>query len=576
MNEMTQVLGTVAMEPKGEWDSETYYEKLNVVQYNDSSYMATEGVVGEIPSESTKWQLIGGGVTKEYLEQQTVDNLDSTSTTRPLSANQGNNLNKNKIEVFDTVALMKAANLKNNMTVETLGYYSVNDGGKATYKIRTKTNDDVVNEEDIIALADNTLIAELVIKNGILNVKQFGVKGDNVTEDSTKLQDSIDYAESNNYGVYIPNGRYKISTTLNVTGCSIRGESSTNTILSLNDCDGMLLKQYNKDTISVIKNIAFGVPSVNVEIAGITYQRYGNSSSTRSRGYHLTDLYFYGLGCGIEIQDAFNNIIEHIRMNACFRCLYLKNQVVQCTFNNITANYDLDGSITSTRFGETVNSQHSIGVEIGLKGETERPEGIKLNQVCCTNYDIGCVHRDSLYFNAFQCEFDLSRNRALMISSGQGGTIFDGCWFANKGASTNPIVEFTSASTTDKYYKALINCTIYNQSTQSDVIGVGIGNQFPYGWNMNVINCNISNGANCQLKYGIQLNRCKGCTLESNSVYGCETDIKVDTDGKTQIINNKCDTINVTAYAGTTVYALNNIYTAKNITMAGTLIGNFD
>lgn len=95
MNEMTQVLGTVAMEPKGEWSSETYYEKLNTVLYNDSTYMAKEGVVGEIPSTSSKWQLIGGGITKEYLEDQTIDNLDSTSTTKPLSANQGKILNDN-------------------------------------------------------------------------------------------------------------------------------------------------------------------------------------------------------------------------------------------------------------------------------------------------------------------------------------------------------------------------------------------------------------------------------------------------------------------------------------------------
>lgn len=70
MNRIYRTLGTVAMEPKGEWNSETYYEKLNTVLYNDSTYMAKDAVVGERPSESSKWQLIGGGVTKDYLDSQ--------------------------------------------------------------------------------------------------------------------------------------------------------------------------------------------------------------------------------------------------------------------------------------------------------------------------------------------------------------------------------------------------------------------------------------------------------------------------------------------------------------------------
>ena len=89
-NEMSIVLGTVAMEPKGEYNSETYYEKLNTVLYNDSTYMAKESVQGENPSTSSKWQLIGGGLTREDI----VDNLDSNDATKMLSAKQGKILDK--------------------------------------------------------------------------------------------------------------------------------------------------------------------------------------------------------------------------------------------------------------------------------------------------------------------------------------------------------------------------------------------------------------------------------------------------------------------------------------------------
>jgi len=58
MNEMTQVLGIVAMVPKGAYDSETFYEKLNVVTYQGSSYCAKASVQGVLPTDTTYWELI--------------------------------------------------------------------------------------------------------------------------------------------------------------------------------------------------------------------------------------------------------------------------------------------------------------------------------------------------------------------------------------------------------------------------------------------------------------------------------------------------------------------------------------
>ena len=66
---------------------------------------------------------------------------------------------------FDTVADMKLAeNLVNGSKCHTLGYRSVNDGGDALYKIRTITNDDVIDEMTIIALYDNYKIVHFLKK----------------------------------------------------------------------------------------------------------------------------------------------------------------------------------------------------------------------------------------------------------------------------------------------------------------------------------------------------------------------------------------------------------------------------
>ena len=80
---------------------------------------------------------------------------------------------------FNTVSDMKSAeNLVNGSTCSTLGFYSVNDGGSATYKIRTLTNDDVVDNILILSLNNPLLVAEIIKDDDSINLKQVGCKGD--------------------------------------------------------------------------------------------------------------------------------------------------------------------------------------------------------------------------------------------------------------------------------------------------------------------------------------------------------------------------------------------------------------
>lgn len=88
---------------------------------------------------------------------------------------------------YNTVAEMKeASNLVNGSFVKTNGFYEYNDGGSALYKVRTLINTDVVDEILLIALDDPTLVAELMIQDE-MNVKQYGAKDDNTTDNSTSF-----------------------------------------------------------------------------------------------------------------------------------------------------------------------------------------------------------------------------------------------------------------------------------------------------------------------------------------------------------------------------------------------------
>ena len=178
-------------------------------------------------------------------------------------------LNSKAIFGFDNVDSMKnATNLINGSYAETLGFYNKNDGGKALYKIRTITNNDVVDEMTIIALYDNTLIAELITDNE-LNIKQLGGKGDNLTDNLIIFNKAISYCNNNKLALYIPSGTYIISDSLTIPShMTIKGENQENTILTFNS-NGLTFNNVNFCNIS------------NIFIKGIENTNYG--------------LYFHGL-----------------------------------------------------------------------------------------------------------------------------------------------------------------------------------------------------------------------------------------------------------------------------------------
>lgn len=135
--------------------------------------------------------------------------------------------------VFDTVNNMKnSTNLLDGSYAKTLGFYELNDFGNNIYKIRTKKDTDVIDEKLIIALNDETLVAELIITSE-MSVEQFGAKGDNEQDDTISIQTAI-----NNCDKILFNKTYKTTSQLTINkSCEIIGNGISTINSTLEDTD---------------------------------------------------------------------------------------------------------------------------------------------------------------------------------------------------------------------------------------------------------------------------------------------------------------------------------------------------
>ena len=242
-------------------DSMSYYECLAwLCKFLEETVIPSVNENGEATQELQNLYIELNSYVTHYFEtldvQEEINNkLDEMVEDGTLPEIIADYLNSKAVFGFDTVADMKnSTNLINGSYAKTLGFYAKNDGGSALYKIRTITNDDVVNEMNIISMNDteNQLIAELIIPD-VINVKQLGAKGDNTTDDLSRLQAINDLYE--NKTIFIPDGTYLISNTLYISNNNSLELSSNAEIKATSTMDYLIV--YNKQDISTTYDKTF-------------------------------------------------------------------------------------------------------------------------------------------------------------------------------------------------------------------------------------------------------------------------------------------------------------------------------
>ena len=198
--------------------------------------------------------------------QEEIDNkLEEMVESGELQEIISEYLNSQAIFGYNNVESMKSAtNLIDGSYAKTLGYYSIDDGGSALYKIRNITNEDTVDEVKILAMENDELVAEYIGK--AINLAQAGCK---LNDDSFDNSERINIACSLFDEVIIPYGTYYVQNMIecNTSKCVLHGLSFNSKIVTHEFTDDIVVK-LTSDGTSYLDRYNRGVEIGNFNVIG--------------------------------------------------------------------------------------------------------------------------------------------------------------------------------------------------------------------------------------------------------------------------------------------------------------------
>lgn len=271
---------------------------------------------------------------------------------------------KKAIRSYDTVALMVAdETIKEGQHIKTKGYYSVNDGGMAYYNI-TDTEDQYKHQETL----SNGLYATLIVEDHA-NILQFGAKGDGINDDSQYFI----YAISNNKTIYIPEGTYLISNSIDLLSKDIEIYGTSNTLI-ISDSSDIFIKTTNIGYVN-IHDLTFNVSN---EYSAIKYDSTVDIQ-TSTNSIRINNCRFFGiskdsLSTAIYLDGVYNPIISDCffnKINAIYQELSINASINNCTFRecNYAINFNGIGA-TASSCGNKIVGCDFTECNVGVKAIT--------------------------------------------------------------------------------------------------------------------------------------------------------------------------------------------------------------
>ena len=325
----TKMIMTIGALPTSFYSSMSYYEAMVwLYEYLKNTIIPTVNANGEAVIELQEKFIELKTWIDEYFDnlnvQEEINNkLDEMAEDGTLADIIAEYIKMQGQLVYNSIAEMKEAeNIQEGSFLKTYGFYEYNDGGGALYKARAVTNEDIVDNMFIIALHDNTLVAELITDE--YNVLQLGVnlESEDVTE---KIQAIINKAYSIGGNIiYFPKGTYNIDQLTipkDARGITLKGE-----FIESSGTYGTVFNGITSENDSIIKVIegASSNPTTDMTIYLTIENIFLNGNDERKIGIELNEcsqnrlskLRIMGFTKhGIKLRTVFDSILEDIYFN---------------------------------------------------------------------------------------------------------------------------------------------------------------------------------------------------------------------------------------------------------------------
>ena len=256
--------------------------------------------------------------------------------------------------VYNNVNEMKnATNLVNGSYARTSGFYNFNDEGGAYYKIRTITNEDVIDNIHLFALVNNvTLVAELIPSDKI-NIMQLGAYNDD-DEKTSENTTIIQYALDNYKIVEIPIGDFYVGNLKLKQKTTLKGNSKLESKLIYNDSNNSTLIDTPDELLS---------EGHYIKIENLTLT---NNEKTNIVGLNILTSYCNIENCyinlfenGIEIKHANNIDIKNNEILSNTNC-GIKAIYTNVGHGQINAVYIHENNISWNKYGVMFSGNNVI------------------------------------------------------------------------------------------------------------------------------------------------------------------------------------------------------------------------
>ena len=313
---------TIGNLPTAYLESMSYYEGLTyLVNYLSNNVIPALNNNGEVVEELQAKFVELKNFVDTYFENLDVQDEINNKLDEMVEDGTFEELIKTYLQtqkIYNTTIEMinDADNLVDGLNIQTLGYYSLNDGGGAFYQIsNTASTDYQIN-------LSNGLYATLIVNGNSIDLKQFGAKGDGINDDTNTIQAAVTYCVSKGIRLNCF-GKFLITDTITVNNGIVyldgfpNGAFGTNSLFLVKNDSGNVKPAFvfsNAISGSIVKNI--------------TIERYDSNY----------DKLFDGIVIDRSEHCYFSNIyVRHARYGIYFRC---NSGSVYCTtFEYCSAQY---------------------------------------------------------------------------------------------------------------------------------------------------------------------------------------------------------------------------------------------